>query len=94
MDNLKFVYTGIIIKEEEGYSALCPELDVASEGETIIKAKKNILEAVILYVETAIESNLPIQRPMPTEEDPRITRPADIIEIFRMNVKMSVGAYA
>ncbi len=62
MDNLKFVYIGIIIKEEEGYSALCPELDVASEGETIREAKLNLFEAVTLYIETAIESNLPLNR--------------------------------
>jgi len=94
MDNLKSVYTGIIVKETEGYSALCPELDIASEGETIAKAKNNILDAVILYVETAIESNLPIKRPMPSEEYPRIIRHSDIAEIFRMNVEMSVEAYA
>jgi predicted RNase H-like HicB family nuclease len=94
MENLKFVYTGIIIKEADGYSALCPELDVASEGETIVKAKNNILDAVILYVETAIESNLPILRPMPSEDDPRLIRHPDIAEIFKMNVEMSVGAYA
>mgnify|MGYP001600419758 CR=1 FL=1 len=94
MDNLKFVYTGIIIKEAEGYSALCPELDAASEGETIDGTKNNLSEAVTLYVETAIESNLPIQRPMPSEEDPRIIRHNDIVEIFDISVEMSVRSYA
>ena len=94
MDNLKFVYTGIIINEAEGYSALCPELDAASEGETVGEAKNNLSEAVTLYVETAIESNLPIQRPMPSEEDPRIIRHNDIVEIFDISVEMSVRSYA
>ena len=37
-------------------------LNVASQGETVEEAKKNIIEAVTLYLETAIESNLPIIR--------------------------------
>lgn len=94
MDNLKFVYTGIIIKEVEGYSALCPELDVASEGETVNEAKLNLSEAVTLYIETAIESNLPINRQVPNEDDPRIERRDDIAEIFRISVEMAVRAYA
>jgi len=63
-DRTSFVFTGVLIKEDEGYSALCLELDVASQGETVEEAKKNIIEAVTLYLETAIESNLPIIRPV------------------------------
>ena len=33
--------------------ALCPELDVASQGETVEKAKGNLREAVELFFETA-----------------------------------------
>lgn len=29
-----FMFTGIILKENQGYSSLCPELDVASVGNT------------------------------------------------------------
>jgi len=94
MDNLKFVYTGIIIKEKEGYSALCPELDVASEGETINETKLNLSEAVTLYIETAIESNLTINRQVPNEDDPRNERHNDIAEIFRISVELAVRAYA
>ena len=45
--------TAIIEREGDGYVALCPELDVASEGETIEDAHKNLREAVELFVETA-----------------------------------------
>ena len=34
-----FVFTGIIWKEEKEYSALCPELDVASQGKTSAEAR-------------------------------------------------------
>ena len=45
--------TAIIEREGDGYVALCPELDVASQGDTIEEARKNIREAVELFLETA-----------------------------------------
>ena len=36
---------------EGGYSALCPELGVASQGETVEEAEANLREAVELYLE-------------------------------------------
>jgi len=40
------VYTAIIEKEGELYAALCPELDVASQGATVEEATSNLREAV------------------------------------------------
>jgi len=40
---------------EGGYSAICPELGVASQGETIEEAEANLAEAVELYLESAKE---------------------------------------
>jgi predicted RNase H-like HicB family nuclease len=45
--------TAIIEREGDGYVALCPELDVASQGNTIESARKNLQEAVELFFETA-----------------------------------------
>lgn len=45
--------TAIIEREDDGYVALCPELDVASQGDTIESARKNLQEAVELFFETA-----------------------------------------
>ncbi|MGD0989666.1 MAG: type II toxin-antitoxin system HicB family antitoxin [Candidatus Sulfotelmatobacter sp.] len=45
--------TAIIEREGSGYVALCPELDVASQGETIDSARNNLREAVELFLETA-----------------------------------------
>ena len=45
--------TAIIEKEGDGYVALCPEVDVASQGATIDEARKNIKEALELFFETA-----------------------------------------
>lgn len=46
-------FTGIFKKEGKSYSALCPEFDVASCGDNIEEAQKNLIEAVQLYVESA-----------------------------------------
>jgi predicted RNase H-like HicB family nuclease len=45
--------TAIIEQEGDGYVALCPELDVASQGDTIVQARDNLREALELFFETA-----------------------------------------
>jgi predicted RNase H-like HicB family nuclease len=45
--------TAIIQSETPGFSALCPELDVASQGDTIEQALANLREAVELFYECA-----------------------------------------
>lgn len=46
-------YTAIIETEGTGYVALCPELDVTSQGETVESATANLKEAVELFLECA-----------------------------------------
>ncbi len=46
-------YTAIVEKEGDGYVALCPELDVASQGATVEEATANLKEAVELFLESA-----------------------------------------
>jgi predicted RNase H-like HicB family nuclease len=41
--------TAIIEREGDGYVGLCPELDIASQGETIEGARANLQEAVELF---------------------------------------------
>lgn len=45
--------TAIIEREDDGYVALCPELDVASQGDSIEEARENLREAVELFFESA-----------------------------------------
>ena len=47
------LYTAIIEKEGDLYAALCPELDVASQGATVEEATANLREAVELFLECA-----------------------------------------
>jgi predicted RNase H-like HicB family nuclease len=54
-DNLKKTHqvTAVIEREGDGYVALCPELDIASQGATVEEARRNLVEAVELFLETA-----------------------------------------
>lgn len=45
--------TAILEREGDGYVALCPEVDVASQGDTIEGATNNLREAVELFFESA-----------------------------------------
>lgn len=45
--------TAVIHREGEGYVALCPELDIASQGDSIEGARDNLKEAVQLFLECA-----------------------------------------
>ena len=89
-----FVFTGILWKEDEEYSALCPELDVASQGKTSAEARKNLLEAATLRLEGCFEDGLPYLRPVPPTEDPRNSLPAEAMEVFKFKVDVAVKAYA
>jgi len=50
--------TAIIEREGDGYVALCPEVDVASQGATIDEARANLVEALELFYETADPSEV------------------------------------
>jgi len=50
--------TAIIEREDDGYVALCPELDIASQGETIEEARANLVEALTLFFESASAKEL------------------------------------
>ena len=43
--------SAIITKEDDWFVALCPELDIASQGRTQEEALSNLREAVGLYLE-------------------------------------------
>jgi predicted RNase H-like HicB family nuclease len=50
--------TAIIEREDDGYVALCPELDVASQGPTVEEARASLAEAVELFFESADPSEI------------------------------------
>jgi predicted RNase H-like HicB family nuclease len=45
--------TALIQKEGDGYVSLCPELDIASQGDTVEVARNNLGEAIELFYECA-----------------------------------------
>jgi predicted RNase H-like HicB family nuclease len=45
--------TAIIEAEGDGYVSLCPELDIASQGDSVEQARDNLREALELFFESA-----------------------------------------
>jgi predicted RNase H-like HicB family nuclease len=69
-------FTGIIEREENGYVSLCPELDIASQGNTVEEARNNLIEALELFFETA----------EPTEIETRLHG-----EVFITRLEVAIG---
>jgi predicted RNase H-like HicB family nuclease len=66
-----FIFNILIEKSGDVYTALCLDLDIASEGKTIKEAKQNIQDAINLYIQTVIKKgweNDFIPRPAPIKE--------------------------
>ena len=51
-------FTAIIEREGNGYVALCPEVDVASQGDTVDEARENLHEALELFFEMASDAEI------------------------------------
>ena len=56
--------TAVIEREGDGYVALCPELDVASQGDTVEESRLNLQEAVQLFLEEASPSEIRQRLPL------------------------------
>lgn len=50
--------TAIIEREGDGYVAICPELDIASQGITVEEARNNLREALELFFEVASKEEI------------------------------------
>lgn len=57
--------TAVIEREADGFVALCPEIDVASQGATVDEARANLREAVELFFESA--SSTEVAQRLPSE---------------------------
>ena len=68
--------TAIIEREDDGFVALCPELDVASQGDSVEEARTNLAEALTLFLETA---------------DPSEIKERSHSEVFVTHVEVPVG---
>ncbi len=51
-------FTAVIAREDDGYFAHCPALDIASQGESVEQARMNLIEALTLFFETADEEEV------------------------------------
>ncbi|HPG68946.1 MAG TPA: type II toxin-antitoxin system HicB family antitoxin [Candidatus Hydrogenedentes bacterium] len=51
-------FTALIEREDDGFVSLCPELDIASQGNTVEEARAMLKEAVELFFECASEDEI------------------------------------
>jgi len=51
-------FTAVIERDEDWYVALCPELDIASQGKSVEEARLNLIEAIELFLEVASPSEI------------------------------------
>jgi len=61
----KYYLTSAIKREKDGFVSFCPELDIASQGDTVEEAAYNLKEAVGLFLECAEDGE--IKRRLPDE---------------------------
>ena len=50
--------TAVIEREDDMYVALCPQLDIASQGDTVVEACANLKEALELFFEAASDAEI------------------------------------
>jgi len=72
-------FSAVVRKERNLYVALCPEVDVASQGKSTEEAIANLREALELYFEDE-----DVEKPLETE--------APIVTIVRVRVHGSAGS--
>lgn len=54
-------FTALFTREGDGFVALCPEIDVVSQGGSVEGAMKNLTEAVQLFSSETFVSSLGFQ---------------------------------
>jgi predicted RNase H-like HicB family nuclease len=62
--------TAVTWREGNGYVALCPDVDVASQGDTVQEARANLTEALQLFLETASPAELAARLRVDVEVSP------------------------
>ncbi len=50
--------TMVITPEDDGFVSFCPELDIASQGDSIPEARSNLQEALDLFFEVADQKEI------------------------------------
>ncbi len=51
-------FTALIEREDNGYVSLCPELDIASQGDTVEEARNNLIAAIELFLKLLTHQKL------------------------------------
>ena len=69
-------FTAFIERDDDTFIALCPELDIVSQGSTVEEARTNLVEAIELFFETASPEEI-------------LTRAHDEVFVTRVEVRVA-----
>ncbi len=72
--------TAVINKENNLYTAWCPELDIASQGKSIEEAIENLKEAIELYLEDE-DAKLRYSSPLVTTIEVKDGKTSSVIRV-------------
>ena len=76
MNRMKRRLTAVVEHEGDGYVALCPDVDVVSQGATVAEARDNLIEAQTLFFEPDSASEI----------DGRLNG-----EVYITNIELAIG---
>ena len=76
---MKWKLKCVVEKEDDGYVSYCEELGIASQGETVIEAKRNLEEAIEMFLEDASQNEIMnLIAPLEPESSVKLQRPPEI----------------
>jgi predicted RNase H-like HicB family nuclease len=87
-----FRYSILIRKEETGFSSWCPELEVASGGNSVEEANKNLKEAIDCLIKTY--ADLGELKQMLTQRGISLDKEDDSPSLFVSEARISVSTLA
>ncbi len=58
-------FSAVLNPDDDGYVSLCPELDIASQGDTVEEALANLKKALEGFLETASAEELQVRLKKP-----------------------------
>jgi hypothetical protein len=86
MGKSRLKFDCVLIREGDGFSALCLNVSVASQGDTPAKTKRALKDAVEQYLDEARRSSRTYIRPVSAAEDPRMLKPESILSTYKIGV--------
>jgi len=87
----QFKLYGVVKRQGDWYIAHCPPLDITTQGRTLAKAKKNLVEASELFIVSCLERGTLDQALKELGFIPLKAKPLDVPNAFPMAIPIPFG---